>query len=98
MDSWMSEASNYSPEGFAYCLKTIYIIVQNTLEFVTWKTLHEYLKNLFTGKGDRRDPPSVICPQNGIQINIATISNNSPSNCLQQIERTQGFGIQVQIR
>lgn len=57
------------------------------LEFVTWKFSHEHFRSSFVGKGDKCDTPSLICPRNGIQINIATISNSIPSNCLGQVER-----------
>lgn len=56
-------------------------------EFVTWKFSHEHFRSPFVGKGHKCDTPSLICPWNSIKINIATISNCIPSNCLGKVKR-----------
>lgn len=56
-------------------------------EFVTWEFSHEHFRSPFVGKGHKCDTPSLICPWNSIKINIATISNCIPSNCLGKVKR-----------
>lgn len=68
------------------------------LEFFNWKFLCEHLESSLMVRAISVNLPLRSVHKPGIQINIATLSNCVPSSCLQQVEGTQDFGIQVQIK
>ena len=68
------------------------------LEFFNWKFFREHLESSLMVRAISVNLPLWSVHKTGIRINIAILSNCAPSSCLQQVEGTQDFGIQVQIK